>query len=94
MKPQLGVEAPVGQSCYTTVRAERICDTAIVREQRHPPMSSRRVHHAHIEDVGIVIEEIRDLLVLEQILYFVLKAFRARQEAFCRFRARWFGIGI
>lgn len=94
MKSQFGVEAPVGQSRFTIVRAKRKCDTAIVREQRPPPMGGRRVHHAHIEDVSIVIEEIRDLLVLEQILYFVLKAVRVSQEASCWFRARWVGIGI
>lgn len=40
MKPQLGIEAPVGQPFDSIVRAEWVCDTAIIREQRRPPVSS------------------------------------------------------
>lgn len=56
MKPQLGIEAPVGQPFGTIVRAEWIRDIAIIREQRHPPMSSGRIYHAHVQCVCIVIE--------------------------------------
>jgi hypothetical protein len=63
MKSRLSIHRPLCQSFHTLVVPKWIRDIAIVREQRGPSVDSIVIDHAYIEDVGILVQKISDLLL-------------------------------
>jgi hypothetical protein len=65
MESELSIEAPICQASSAILRDEWICEAAIVCEECYPLLGSGQIYHAHVQDVCVLIKDIRDLLVFE-----------------------------
>lgn len=68
----LGAETPFGETVLADMRTEGVSERAVFGEEIDPCIGGGVVDHAGVEDVGVGVEEVGDLEVVEKVVGFVL----------------------